>query len=112
MGLININSLSKHIDELKILMSHDCFDILAINETKLDSHDSNFLLTIPGFKLERRDRNKHGGGVCFYIRSSINYTRKKNLECNELELIALEIKNPNSSPFLVATWYRPPKLPY
>ena len=31
-----MNSLSKHIDELKILLADYSGDILAINETKLD----------------------------------------------------------------------------
>ena len=37
MGSLNINSLCKHIDELRALMVGEPLDILAINETKLES---------------------------------------------------------------------------
>ena len=33
---LNINSLSAHIDELKIYLSTNDLDVLAINEMKLD----------------------------------------------------------------------------
>ena len=36
MGAININSLSKHIDELKMFICDNSIDVLAVNETKLD----------------------------------------------------------------------------
>ena len=49
--------------------------------------------------------------MCVYVRNSINFERKLDLECDELELITIEIKKPNSNPFLVTTWYRPPKSP-
>jgi exonuclease III len=40
MALLNINSLSKHIDELVVLMHGKPLDILAINESKLDQTDT------------------------------------------------------------------------
>ena len=36
MGFLNINSLSKHIDELRVFTTDNHFDVLTINETKLD----------------------------------------------------------------------------
>ena len=36
MGSLNINSLSKHIDELRFLVADNHFDVLPINEAKLD----------------------------------------------------------------------------
>ena len=50
-------------------------DILAINETRLDSSIQNGEVSIPGYTLERKDRNRNGGGVALYIRDSINYKR-------------------------------------
>ena len=86
-------------------------DILAINETKLESADCDGLLNLPGYTLIRRDRDKFGGGVCVYLRHSINFSRMLDFEDENLEMIVLEIQKPNSSPFLFASWYRPPKLP-
>ena len=37
MACLNINSLVAHIDQLRIFLSTHKIDILAINETKLDS---------------------------------------------------------------------------
>ena len=51
------------------------------------------------------------GGVCSYIRNSINYTRRLDLENESLEILALEIRKPNTKPFLVFCWYRPPHSP-
>ena len=109
MALLNINSLSKHIDELVVLMHGKPLDILAINESKLDQTDTNNSVALSGYNLERRDRDKHGGGVCVYLRNSINYNRRTDLEDSNLEMIVLEISKPNSKPFLITTWYRPPK---
>ena len=47
-------------------------DVLASNETRLDSTISNKEVHIPGYEIVRRDRNSNGrsgGGVCFYLSS-------------------------------------------
>ena len=76
MACLNINSLTKHIDELRIVLSNQCVDILAINETKLDVSICDNEVTVEGYNIIRRDRltnGRSGGGICFYIRSNINY---------------------------------------
>ena len=84
---------------------------MAINKSKLDLVDSDRLVNIEVYNIVRRDRNKHGGGVCFYLRNTITFSRLYQLENDYLELVALEIQKPNSCPFLIATWYRPPNTP-
>ena len=110
-GSLNITSLYKHIDELTVFKANQTFDILALNETRLDNTISDSLINLPGYNLIRLDRNRSGGGVCAYIRNFINYRRRWNLENESLELLALEINKPNSKPFLALCWYRPPHLP-
>ena len=76
MVCLNINSLTKHIDELRIVLSNQCVDILAINETKLDVSICDDEVTVEGYNIIRGDRltnGRSGGGICFYIRSNINY---------------------------------------
>ena len=73
MGSLNINSLLKHIDELRVLMINQPLDILAINESKLDESDSDQMLSLHGYTIVRRDRNKRGGGLCVYLRDSISF---------------------------------------
>ena len=41
----------------------------------------------------------------------INYRRRWDLENESLELLALEINKPNSEPFFILWWYRPPHSP-
>ena len=48
------------------------------------------------------------GGVCFYVRSSVNFVQRKDMSIDDLENLCIQIQKPNSKPFLVATWYRPP----
>lgn len=111
MALLNINSLTKHFNEIEIFLSKQPLDVLAINETKLDKRSSDESIKIPGYICVRKDRDRHGGGVCMYLRESLNFTRKTCYEDSNLEMISIELKSSNSSPFLLTTWYRPPKQP-
>ena len=59
---INLASLYKHVDQLRIYMLPKTVDILAqINETRLDGSILNSELSISGYTLERKDRNRSGG---------------------------------------------------
>ena len=66
-GHLNIASLPKHIEELKIFLNEISFDILCINETRLNNSIENRLVEIPGYDIVRRDRNRCGGGVAIYM---------------------------------------------
>ena len=83
MASLNITSLLKHIDELRIVLDGQPIDILAINETRLDGSISDQDVKIVGYDVIRRDRTVNGrfdGGVCFYIRSNINYVVREDLD--------------------------------
>lgn len=108
---LNIASLPKHIDELRVLLSDSPLDVLSINETRLDDSVSDNEVYIPGYEIIRRDREhngRFGGGVCFYIRSNINFSLRPDLSVKHLENLCIEIRKPRSKPFLITTWYRPP----
>ena len=65
---LNITSVLKHIDELRILLDDQYIDILAIKETKLDGSISDQEVKVVGYDVIRRDRTvngRFGGGVCF-----------------------------------------------
>ncbi len=38
-------------------------EILAINESKLDDSFTDGEISIPGYTIVRKDRNRHGGGL-------------------------------------------------
>lgn len=108
---LNLTSLLKHIEELRILLADSPVDVLSINETRLDDSVKANNVYTPGYEIIRRDRENNGGfggGVCFYIRTNINFTLRCDLNINELKYVCLEIRKPRSKPFLVGTWCRPP----
>ena len=82
MASLNITSLTKNIDELRILLANYPLDVISINETRLDDWYTEFL---PGYEIVRRDRNRNGGGVCFYIKTAISYSVRTDLNINNLE---------------------------
>ena len=73
MACLNITSLSKHIDELRVLLQNNSLGLLAIYETRLNETIADNEVSISGYNIVRRDRSlngRNGGGVCFYVRSN------------------------------------------
>ena len=105
---LNVNSLLKHIDEIRHLLFKFPFDIFAINESKIDDSITDGEISIPGFILIRKDRNAAGCGVVLYIRESFSYIDSSDLVPNRLEMLCTEIIRPFSKSLFVCTWYRPP----
>ncbi|CAB3994109.1 RNA-directed DNA polymerase from mobile element jockey [Paramuricea clavata] len=105
---LNITSLTKHIDELRILITEMNFDILCINETRIDKTIKNSEIGLQGYDLTRRDRNRRGGGVAIYIRNTIPYVERSTIIPENVEAVCIEVRKPNAKPILISTWYRPP----
>ena len=106
---LNAPSLVKHKDEIEILAIENKIDIIAVNETKLDNTIDDSVVSMNDFILLRRDRNRHGGGVAMFIRNTIDFKHRTDLQCGNLEILCIEVKPKFSRPFLVLAWYRPPK---
>ena len=72
------------------LLNHNIkkLDVLALNETRLDSSISDDLVSIEGYDILRSDRNRNGGGVCIYVRCYINYKNRPDLIPKDLEAIS------------------------
>ena len=84
------------------------FDILCINETRLNKTIKNSEIGLQGYDLTRRDRNRNGGGVAIYVRNNISYMERSALVPENVEALCIEVKKPNAKPILISTWYRPP----
>ena len=108
MAFLNIVSLPKKIDEIRFSMSNKYIDLIAFNETRLDQSIPDNLIHLDGYDIIRKDRSRNGGGVCIYLRSSINYNIRHDLIPSELEGVCVEVIKPHSRPFLITTVYRPP----
>ena len=91
------------------MLSQNCFDILALNETRLDKYYTD--VCIPGYDIVRHDCNRSGGGVCIYVRKSISFVERADLVPENLEAVCMEITKPNSRPFIVSSIYKPPRAP-
>ena len=53
MASLNIASLLKHIDELRVVMHNNDIDVLAINETRMDSTIPIELISLSGLACAR-----------------------------------------------------------
>ena len=77
-----------------------------INETRLDSEIADSEISISGYNIVHKDRNRFVGGVLLYIKDAWNFLTK---EFNsDLEILTVEITGKFIRPFLVSMWYRPP----
>ena len=96
------------LDHLKILMSKNPFDIICLNETFCDDSIADNEISLPDYSIERKDRNRHGGGVAMYIRNNLTFVRRIDLETDDVECIWVEIKCKHRQPVLMSSIYRPP----
>ena len=106
---LNAPSLVKHKDELEVLVVENKIDIIAINETKLENNIDNSWVALNDFSLLRCDRNRHRGGVAMYVRETIDFEHRTDLQTDNLEILCIEVKPKFSKSFLALAWYRPPK---
>ena len=68
---LNINFLGSKYEPLRPLIKEN-IDILLVSETKLDDKYPKGQFKIDGYdKPIRLDRNKHGGGILFFIRDDL-----------------------------------------
>ena len=108
MAFLNIVTLPGKINEIRHIVCNKNIDLIAFNETRLDRSIPDGLIDIDGYEVIRKDRSRNGGGVCIYLRNSINFKVRSDLIPTELEAVCLEITKPHRKPFFVTTIYRPP----
>lgn len=103
----NVQSILNKIDVLAAELND--FDILAFSETWLHPSIQTADLLMQDFKPpERKDRARdHHGGVMIYVKDSIHYKRRHDLEPLNIECIWIEIQL-NHTRALFGLFYRPP----
>ena len=105
-GTLNINSLpSKWLEVQEWIRS---FDILSIQETKIDSTFPKSQFPLQGYNTYRRDRKKGGGGILLYVRNSIPCYQIKTT-CGEVEAILIDIQL-GQQHFSLLLAYKPPSV--
>ena len=106
LGYINVNLLGNKFESLNELIK-DTFHIFLVSESKLPSSFPDSQFSIPGYRIVRKDRNKNGGGIIFYINEVIPFKviESKQLPGN-LEILKLEIILDKRKDFLMGL-YKP-----
>ena len=102
---LNVNSLPAHIDEIRLLLHKKNIHILALNEAKIDSDYASELPKIEGYRFDRLDHNRRGGGIGFYIRDSFEVDVWEDIPVSTLELRCMKVKPIQVKPFFVVSWY-------
>ncbi|PFX13921.1 hypothetical protein AWC38_SpisGene21963 [Stylophora pistillata] len=109
---LNINSVAGFkLQEVKSVILQGLFDIVILAETKIDADFPDSQFYIKGFRMFRKDRNRHGGGLLIYTRRGLITLRVSHLECVNIETIALSFQTRKNGPkALLMGTYRPPNL--
>ena len=97
-------------DELLTVKEYP-FDVITMSETWLKNNELLLQhVTIPGYSSEFRNRESiKGGGVSAYIKESVKYKRRTDIEKKEsdLEHLWLELAGPNkNSKMVMGIMYR------
>ena len=115
---LNVRSLLKKIDQLKIYFDNSKLDVVTLSETWTKSSVHSQLLQIEGFETIRQDRNlqktnkKTGGGLITYIKTSkfpdYSVLDKLSTSDSDIEAQWIKIKRIHCKNIIICNLYRPP----
>ena len=97
----NVQSLSPKIDELITLIQVENFDVIALNETLLDTQNKHLLaeVSIHGYKVFHVDKptpTGRGGGSIMYVKNTLNSMERKLSATCTSEIIQDDINHKNA----------------
>ena len=109
----NVRGLQKNFDKLTnyILQMKKLPDIIAITETKLAKNQIVVNIDIDGYNFTHSDSSSRAGGVGLYIKDSLTFTLKEELDLNInlVENIWIQIKTfDNKKPITIRVVYPHP----
>lgn len=91
--LSNVMSLAPKIDEVREVVHYADFDLVCITETWLKDHIDNNIVAISGYNVIRRDRTEAvHGGVCLYIKESIQFKIIEDIMDRKFEVVWTQIR--------------------
>jgi len=97
---LNINSVHSKIKEIDELLKLKAIDILALNETKLDSSKPLSFYKNSDYNMVRRDRcyndssaASKGGGLIIFIKKKFRMLNEFKSPVYELICLKLEVNN-------------------
>ena len=105
---LNFVSLRKNKLELQVLINDNQFDVIGLNETRLNENTKDRELHIDRYEMYRNDRDTSGGGIAMYVRSNLPHHCRENITDPNLEILGIEITPNHVGSYVVLCWYRPP----
>jgi hypothetical protein len=92
---LNINSLHSKINEIDKILKLEKFDIVALNETKLDKNKPTSFYQNSDYDIIRRDRDfdenyasKRGGGIMVFVKK---HYKAKFIKAPDDEIVCIKI---------------------
>ena len=116
---LNVRSLPKKIDQIRIMLSDVNIDVITFSETWLKSYISTATVELDGYKSFRQDRGaagrrrvKRGGGLITYVldKHAPNSESLDDMSVSNEHIEAqwICIHRPNCKNVFVCNTYRPP----
>ena len=90
---LNVNSLFNKKDHIIDIADTKEFDLIFLNETKLDHHVPQSFMTHANYNILRRDRTGRGGGIMVLCKREYNIISSSTDSQYELLVLQLSIKN-------------------
>ena len=87
---LNLSSLQNKFFSISELIKGEV-DIFLINQSKVDESFTNNQFAMSGYKFIRRDRNKFGGGIAFYITDQLTSLIIAIKISSDIEILTIEI---------------------
>ena len=109
----NIRSLSKNFDSFHHLLGelNNSFQVIGLSETRIKVNLPPLVNTsIAGFDFISQPTLSEAGGVGFYIRNNLSYTKRDEFCCSkpEFESLWIEIETPHQHNIVCGIIYRHP----
>ena len=101
-------SLLPKFDHLRAISVAESPDVICVVETWLSNSITDGEIGLPNYQCVRCDRDRHGGGVLMYIKSSLAFDRLYP-DFVGIELLIVCVSSyKSSSKLCLAVYYRPP----
>ena len=117
---LNVRSIVKKMDQIRVLLAGSSIDIFTISESWLKPHLSTNLIGLEGyqvFRLDRRAENKSkgkgGGGLVTFVNNKHSSSCEPLVELDnsdqDIEAQWTQIHRPRCKNIVICNLYRPPK---
>ena len=113
---INVNSIRYKIEPFKEVLNESIFDVLTIQETKIDESFPDNQFHVPMYRLYRQDFKHNEGGIMMYIRNDFPQYRRSDIERfsinnndGRIEILAVEVSI-NKEKWIFISIYKQPKV--